>query len=226
MSIIESITEAQRLFDEVVKGSAERREQYREELEKLYVDGTLSKYGITKAQAIQIKLNDVQTLNEVYNANIKRFRNMARWYINNQKTRKAEIVDVEDITNQIYVDLRYYDFTSEKTLTKGIFITCRTVNNGGFIRYKEWANEKKASVFLQNKIFLHSPKNNEETSIEDFVKADERTTNPETIIIDKEQQESEKNARQTMLNKILKILPKSRREKIEELFGGGKNDGE
>lgn len=219
-SIFEIIKASQRQIEEIKKGNNERREQYRAELEKLYIDGALSKYGITKEQAINIKLNDVQTKNNVYYANIKFFCNLARWYVRNEQFReKTKIVDVEDIINQIYVDLRYYDYTNEKTFKSGLYITCRTINNGGYVGYKKWREEKKASKFLQDEIFSHNSKIDDATSLDELLSADERTTNPETMIIEKEQRESEKIYRQSMLSEILMTLPKSKRRHFMELFG-------
>ena len=219
-SIFEIIKASQRQIEELKKGNTERREQYRAELESKYIDGALSKYHISKDDAVNIKLNDVQTINKVYYENLRFFRNLARWYVRNEQYReKTKIVDVEDVLNQIYVDLRYYDYTSEKTFKDGLYITCRTINNGGYIGYKKWREEKKASRFLQDEIFSHNSKIDESTSLNDLLQAEERTSNPETMIIEEEQRESEKEYRQAILEEIVMTLPKSKRRHFMQIFG-------
>lgn len=203
---------------EIKKELQKENKLFREALERQYNFDKLTFIKLTRAEAIKVNLGDVKTINEVYFRNIKHFKNIAGYYHYN-KSFGAKIYYIEDILQQIYVDLRYYDFTKDSTARKCLNITCLSSNYGGILHYLEYRSDRKATRFLYDQINAHNSKMEEAAELIDFIGADERRSNPETILIDREEP---KLYTQVMHVEIIKSLPRSQRYKYIEAFEGGK----
>lgn len=203
---------------EIKKALQKEKEFFKQVLESQYKFSTLTFIKITREEAIKVNLGDVKTLNKVYFENIKVFTSFARYYQYN-KNDGAKIYFAEDILQQIYVDLKYYDFTNESTARRCLNITCVSVNNGGILNYLKYRSERKASKFLYEQISAHNSKMEENAELIDLIQAPEKETNPEAILIDRE---TPKQYTEAMHREILKSLPRAQRYKFMEAFGGEK----
>lgn len=128
---------------EIKKALQKEKELFKKALENQYNFNKLKIIKITREEAIKVNLGDIKAINKVYFENIRTFTNFARCYYFN-KTYGAKIYCAEDILQQIYVDLRYYDFTSNSTTQKCLNITCASSNNGGILNYLNYRSERKA----------------------------------------------------------------------------------
>lgn len=191
---------------------------FKQALENQYCFETLNFIKITREQAIKVNLNDVETINKVYFDNIKVFTAFARFY-QYKKTYGAKVYCAEDILQQVYVDLRYYDFTNDSTARKCLNITCIASNNGGILHYLSYRNERKASRFLYEEINTHNSKMEDGALLLDYIKAPEIETNPETILIDRE---TPKQYAEAMHREIMQNLTLTQRYKYFDVFGGKK----
>lgn len=188
---------------------------FKQALENQYKLKTLSFVKITREEAIKVNLGDIETINKVYFQNISVFTNFARYYEYN-KTYGTKIYNTEDILQQVYVDLRYYDFTNENTVKKCLNITCVSSNMGGILNYLHYRTERKPTKFLYEQISAHNSKMEESALLLDYIQADEKETNPETIMIDRE---TPKQYTQAMHREIMKNLTRSQRYKYFDIFG-------
>lgn len=201
---------------EIKKALQKEDKLFKEALENQYQFETLSFIKITRAEAIKINLGDIKTINKIYFDNIKIFTNFARCYEYN-KTYGAKVYRAEDILQQFYVDLRYYDFTNNNTLKRCLNITCVSSNNGGILHYLQYRTERKATKFLYEQINSHNSKMEDGALLLDFVEAPEKETNPEAIMIDRE---TPKKYNQAMHREIMKNLTRSQRYNYLDVFGG------
>ena len=200
---------------EIKKVLQKEKELFKQALESQYKFSALTFIKMTREEAIKINLGDVKTLNKVYFDNIRVFTNFARYYQFN-KTNGTKVYFAEDILQQVYVDLRYYDFTSDSTARKCLNITCVSSNNGGILNYLKYRSERKASKFLYEQIKAHNSKMEEGDELIELIQAPEKETNPEAILIDRE---TPKQYTQAMHREILKSLPRAQRYKYIEAFG-------
>lgn len=200
----------------IKKALTESRELYIKALKRQYTFGRLKIMNVTKEQAIKINLGDLATINKVYFENIEVIKKFARCY-QYRMSFGTRLYLAEDIIQQVYVDLRYYDFTSNKTLRHCLNCTCKTSNNGGIMKYKAYRSERKTARFLYDEIRPHNSKMEEAAELIDFVGADERQSNPETILIDREEP---KLYTEAMHREIIQSLPRTQRYKYLEAFGG------
>ena len=213
-NIIDKIKSSEELQAQLKNGIEERKETYREQLERLYNYDILPGYNLSKEDAIKISMQNRKAIDGFYFDNIKRFTRMACAFIrrNNYGT---EVYTVEDILNQIYVDCRYYDFTSEKRLTQCIYATCRMSNYGGILNSREYRKDKKASRFLYDEISARNHKMEDGASLIDFISTPEETSNPEKILINREQG---KGYNVEMIKQLLRVLPRAQRKKFLDLL--------
>ena len=212
------ITILDRLSDSVpgIKKTLQKeKEFFKKALESQYNFNALTFIKITREEAIKINLGDIKTINKVYFDNIRLFKNFAGYFQFN-KTTGAKVYCVEDILQQVYVDLRYYDFTSDSTARKCLNITCKSSNNGGILNHIKYRNERKASCFLYEQINAHNSKMEDGALLLDIVEAPEKETNPEAILIDRE---TPKQYTEAMHEEIIKNLPRAQRYKYIEMFG-------
>lgn len=201
---------------EIKKALQKERQLFKEALENQYCFKELNFIKLTREEAININLGDIKTINKVYFDNIKVFTNFARYYEYN-KTYGARVYRAEDILQQVYIDIRYYDFTSETTVKKCLNITCVSSNNGGIYNYLKYRTERKATKFLYDQITAHNSKMDDGALLLDYVEAPEKETNPEAIMIDRE---TPKNYAKAMHREIIKSLTRSQRYKYIDVFGG------
>lgn len=213
-NIIDKIKSSEELQAQLKNGIEERKETYREQLERLYNYDILPGYNLSKEDAIKISMQNRKAIDSFYFNNVKRFSRMAWSFIRWHKG-GADFYTVEDILNQIYVDCRYYDFTSEKRLTKCIYATCRMVNYGGVLNSREYRKDKKASHFLYDEISTRNHKMEDGASLIDFIGTPDDTTNPETILINREQG---KGYNVEMIKQLLRALPRAQRKKFLDLL--------
>ena len=213
-NIIDKIKSSEELQAQLKNGVEERKETYREQLERLYNYDILPGYNLTKEEAIKISMQNRQAIDSFYFNNVARFSRMARAFVR-RKNCGTVIYTVEDILNQIYVDCRYYDFTSEKRLTQCIYATFRMSNNGGILNSREYRKDKKASRFLYDEISARNHKMEDGASLIDFISAPDETSNPETILINREQ---EKGYNVEMIKQLLRALPRAQRKKFLDLL--------
>ena len=213
-NIIDKIKSSEELQTQLKNGIEERKETYREQLKRLYNYDILPGYNLTKENAIKINLQNRQAIDIFYFGNVKRFRNMAYSFIRRNNYGTA-IYAVEDMLNQIYVDCRYYDYTSEKRLTRCIFATFRMINYGGILNSAGYRKDKKTSRFLYDEISARSHKMEEGASLIDFIGVPDEQSNPETITIDREQA---KGYNVEMVRRLLRVLPRSQRENFLDLL--------
>lgn len=82
---------------------------------------------------IRIKQGDTVSITEFYNANYDIFAGMARKYVWKQRNLCGNFVyEFDDLIQQVYVDIPYYDYSSRFNLYCGIVKgTFRLVNEGG-----------------------------------------------------------------------------------------------
>ena len=213
-NIIDKIKYSKELQAELKNGIAERKETYREQLERLYNYDILPGYNLIKENAIKISMQNRKAIDGFYFDNIKRFTRMAYAFIKKNNYGTA-VYTVEDILNQIYVDCRYYDFTSEKRLTQCIYATCRMSNYGGILNSREYRKDKKASRFLYDEISARSHKMEDGASLIDFIGTPDEESNPETIMINREQG---KDYKTEMIKQLLRAVPRSQRKKFLDLL--------
>lgn len=200
---------------EIKKALQKEKDFFKQALESQYKFSALTFIKITRKEAIKVNLGDVKTINKVYFDNIRLFKNYAGHYQFN-KTSGAKIYCFEDILQQIYVDIRYYDFTSDSTARKCLNITCSSSNNGGILNYLKYRSERKAFKFLYEQINVHNSKMEDGALLLDLIEAPEKETNPEVILIDRE---TPKKYTEVMHREILKSLPRAQRYKYIEAFG-------
>ena len=202
---------------EIKKSLLNEKRLFKQALENQYQFIELSFIKITREEAIQVNLGDVNTINKVYFENIKVFKNFSKYYQFN-KTTGAKLYCAEDILQQIYIDLRYYDFTNDNTARKCLNLTCVSSNNGGILNYLQYRRERKASKFLYDEIKMHNSKMTDGAFLLDCIEAPEKETNPEAILIDRE---TPKQYTEAMHLEILKNLTRTERYKYLEAFGVG-----
>lgn len=213
-NIIDKIKSSEELQAQPKNGIEERKETYREQLERLYNYDILPGYNLSKEDAIKISMQNRKAIDGFYFDNIKRFTRMA-WAFIRRNNYGTAVYTVEDILNQIYVDCRYYDFTSEKRLTQCIYATCRMSNYGGILNSREYRKDKKASRFLYDEISARNHKMEDGASLIDFIGTPDDTTNPETILINREQG---KGYNVEMIKQLLRALPPAQRKKFLDLL--------
>lgn len=195
----------------------EIKKSFREQLEEIYNYEELPLLRLTKEEAIKINMHDRKAINKAYFENLGYFKALANAFARNN-TQKTQVYCMEDIINQIYIDMRYYDYTSESTLRRCLYTTCKTSNAGGIANYKKWRNEKRAACFLYDKISAHNSKQDDETSLIDLIGATEEN-NPETLLINESEREVARPYSDLMLNQFLELLPRSQRQKFIDRFG-------
>lgn len=87
---------------------------------------------------IRIKQGDTAAIADLYNANYDIFAGMARKFVLTQRNIcRNYLYEFEDLIQQVYVDIPYYDYSSRCNLyyciVKGTFMR---VNNGGILSAK------------------------------------------------------------------------------------------
>ena len=197
--------------------NAENIKTFREELEKRYKFEIFERLGITKEDCILIGLCSKKTINKVYFDNVQYFTNVARYYARKYSV-GAKIFCAEDILQQIYVDLRYYDFSSEKAFKDCLRATARTVNFGGIVN-SGYYKEQNVSCSLYTSVSAHNSKMESETELISFIPAPEES-NPETMYIERESRQESADYRANMLNILAEKLPLKKRKKFFDAFGG------
>lgn len=206
---------------EIIKASAKKHEiafgSLEEALKMRYNYTVLPILNITKTEAIKINMHDRSTINKVFFGNLDFFTRYARKAVYNCYGVKS--LCAEDIINQIYVDIRYYDFATEKTLRRCLSITCKTSNSGGITSYSSWRNERKADCFLYDLLSSHTSKMEEGETLLDFIKADDKS-DPEVLLISKAEEEASRPYTELMIKQVTERLPPSQRKKFLEAFGG------
>lgn len=200
---------------ELKRAILESRERYTSELKRQYKYGRLTVMNVTREEAIKINLGNLKTINKVYFDNIDVIERYARCYQYRMST-GTRIYRAEDIINQVYVDIRYYDFTDDSTLKHCLNCTCKTSNNGGIMNYNAYRSERKTSRFLYDEIKTHNAKMEDGATLIDYVGADELKSNPEAILID---QETPKKYTRAMQRDLIARLKRSEINGFLEAFG-------
>lgn len=197
--------------------NAENVKSFRQELEERYTYETFDLLGITKEEAILINLHSKKTINRVYFDNIRYFTNVARFYAR-KFTFGARIIEAEDILQQIYVDIRFYDFTSRKTFNRCLRATARTYIYGG-IENAQCYKDGKINCSIYKSVSAHNSKMEAGTELIDFLRSPEET-NPETIFINREEKEARAEYEKITLSEIASKLTLKQRQKFYKMFGG------
>ena len=106
-NIIDKIKSSEELQAQLKNGIEERKETYREQLERLYNYDILPGYNLTKEDAIKISMQNRKAIDSFYFNNITRFSRMAYAFVRRNNYGTA-IYTVEDILNQIYIVVFYH----------------------------------------------------------------------------------------------------------------------
>lgn len=196
--------------------NADNVKSFRQELEERYTYKTFDLLNITKEEAILINLHSKKTINRVYFDNIRYFTNVSRFFAR-KLTFGTRIFEPEDILQQIYVDIRFYDFTNRKTFYHCLKATARTYLYGG-IESAQYYKDGRINCSIYQPVNAHTSKMDAGTELIDFLRGPEET-NPETIFINREEKEARKEYEKTMLSEIASKLTLKQREKFYKMFG-------
>lgn len=112
--------------------------------EELLVDR--GNFQLTPEQAIKINLGEKTARNAFYFANIE----FLRGYVRKRVCERTKCLDFkaeefDDIMQQIYLDLPYYNFTSRQTFIRSIRATIRLAAYGGLENLREYRRAVKIS---------------------------------------------------------------------------------
>lgn len=194
------------LGEELIKA----KKKFKIFLEQQYTFTKYEKWEITREDAINVNLSDTETINKVFFNNLPHLKRVAV-YFEKKRSFGAKIFKAEDMINQFYIDLRYYNFTSEKIFLKCLYKTCATVNTGGILRKSESLRERKADVFLYDIIFKQKESGDE---LVNHI-PDERF-NPERILIEKE---TEKKDCGKILKSVSELLTPMQKKLFYKIYG-------
>ena len=127
-----------------------------------YAFDSLSGWEVTPAQALLINLGDKKARDDFYlnKANFRHFRGILGAYcLFEQRTmyyEKRAALLLDDFMQQVYVDLPFYNFTTERKLTKSLIYTAKTLEYGGISALKEFYRVVKISntisLYHENRI--------------------------------------------------------------------------
>ncbi len=211
-SIFDKIASSAEMKGQIENGIKNSKLSFKQALEEYYTFDFLPRFKVKKEQAIAINLHNRQAIDEFYFANTRQFYNMA--YSCTRRAGGALLKNyVRDMVQQVYIDCRYYDFSTEKILIKDIYTTCRTVINGGILHVKEKHTDKKAKCSIDTIILFHNSKMDSGTSLLDYLSAPDEIYNPETLYI-KNEEKNEQQYKEEMYKSLAEALPKSQRQKF------------
>lgn len=219
-SILDKLNVSAAMRAEIKESAIKPADELRAKLERFYTFDVLPQFNITKEQAVNINLGDKETINAVYFANVNYFSRvsafMERFYSHGTTRLLAE-----DTVNQIYIDMRYYDYSTVKTFKRGVLTTCRNINTGGILSAGNKEASKKCPHFLFDELKAHNSKMEDGATFMDYIS--ETITakdDPESLFI-KSQEPDKGQYTENMLYQILRHLPPKQRAKFAEAFGLG-----
>lgn len=220
-SILDKLNVSAALRAEMKESAIKSTEELRAKLENYYKFDVLPRFGITKEQAIKINMGDKETINAVYFANVRYFTSLSI-YMERYESHGTTRYLAEDTVNQIYIDMRYYDYSSVKTFKRGVFTTCRNINTGGILSAgNSNGASKKCAHFLYDEIKAHNSKMEDGKTLLDYISETMTAKDdPESLLIRQEDGDNEQYA-EIMLHQILNKLPPKQRNKFAEAFGLG-----
>lgn len=103
-----------------------------------------------ESQIIKIKEFDVTALTQFYNDNLKLLTLISYKYLSKRRWHGYNDIELDDLLNQVYVDLPYYDFSSRKYLYTSITNSFRLFTTGGI--------KSKNKRRIANKNIIHYEK--------------------------------------------------------------------
>ncbi len=222
-SIFEKIQAEPEFKQGIIDGKKKALERVKERLESYYTDDHILKarFGIDKQTAIKINMQNKKTINKIYFAKIDYFSMFARCWVYKNGLLPFRAL-AEDIINQIYIDIRYYDFSNYETFKKCLNITAKTAMTGGIVYYQVWLRERKAKYYLYHTLSAQSAKQSKGFDFFALLE-DINALKPEEEIIKNEEEQSEEFKQKTayrlqMLQEIGKILPPRAKEYFAKEF--------
>lgn len=219
-SILDKLNVSAAMRAEMKESAIKSAEELRAKLERFYTFDVLPQFNITKEQAIKINMGDKETINAVYFANVKFFTHIA-YYLQRYHSHGTTCLLAEDAVNQIYIDMRYYDYSTVKTFKNGVCTTCRNINTGGILSAGNNEASKKCPHFLFDEIKAHNSKMEDGQTLIDIISETMTAKDdPESLLIKQEEPDKEQYA-ESMLFHILNKLPPKQRAKFAEAFGLG-----
>lgn len=140
----------------------------------------------TEKEIKKIKRGNGKAVATFYNNHIKAIKGICKNYYWHNYERLKGLICLDDLFNQVYVDLPFYNFSDSKRIYYCILLSCRHVLDGGITYVMGKGNSNKRSVYT---ISLNTPvytnKNGEEITLEytladvDFFKRREEQENRE-----------------------------------------------
>ena len=219
-SILDKLNVSAAMRAEMKESAIKSAEELRAKLERFYTFDVLPQFNITKAQAVNINLGDKETINAVYFANVRFFTHIAV-YMERYHAHGTTRYLAEDTVNQIYIDMRYYDYSTVKTFKRGVLTTCRNINTGGILSAGNKEASKKCPHFLFDELKAHNSKMEDGATFMDYISETMTAKDdPESLLIKQEEPDKEQYA-ESMLFHILNKLPSKQRAKFAEAFGLG-----
>ncbi len=223
-TIFDSLTSNKRAKAEILKSIAEQKQDLRTFLENYYKIDITGQYNVTKAEAILINLGNAETITAVYFRNYKQFSKTAYTVVRTMLYNGNFKPDIEDILQQIYVDIRLYNFRDLNTLKKSIFKTIRTIMHGGTSNIEAYKREVKNVFSFNAMISAHNSKMEGESEILNFLEADERKTNPEAMAIYAEDRAEQRKQSLAIYNTLMATMQGKERAKLARLYEGAFNN--
>ncbi len=219
-SIFDILASNKRAKADILKAMSEEKQDLKTFLEKHYKADIKAQYHITKAEAVLINLGSVEIINTVYYRNFTQFSKSAYTFVKNKLSSGNFTPDIEDITQQIYIDIRYYNFESLNTLKKCILKTMQTVKNGGITNSEAYKKEIKKVVSFNATISAHNSKMAEARELLEILEADERTTNPEIMAVIAEDGAEQRKQSQAIYKTLMASMQGKDRIKLAKLYEG------
>ena len=153
--------------------------------------GTRDKFQLTPKQAIKINLGEITARNEFYFANIQFLRGYVRKrVVERTKYNDFKAEEFDDIMQQIYLDLPYYNFTSRQTFFKSLRATIRLAAYGGLINLREYQRAVKITQTISLYHECRYQKSEDEFYLLDVVA--DNMPSPEDLAIRAEERANEK----------------------------------
>ncbi len=219
-SIFDILASNKRAKADILKAMSEEKQDFKTFLEKHYKADIKAQYHITKTEAVLINLGSVEIINTVYYRNFTQFSKSAYTFVKNKLSSGNFTPDIEDITQQIYIDIRYYNFESLNTLKKCILKTMQTVKNGGITNSEAYKKEVKKVVSFNATISAHNSKMTEARELLEILEADERTTNPEIMAVTAEDGAEQRKQSQAIYKTLMASMQGKDRIKLAKLYEG------
>lgn len=197
------------------------------ELKAMYNYDRLRIFGITPAQAIKINFGDIPARNDVF-TDEKIFRiiaaTAARWQRKNFTLYNGETVyEFGDMIHQIYIDMQYYNYATDREVLRCLSRSCALVNHGGILHYERYMRSAKAGKIIS----MQQDITGDGATLEKVLADDELHSNPEAMLEAEEERKDKARARSAerlealIKSQILGGFTRQKREALELAIIGG-----